>query len=225
MFSIRDELQCYVTCISDSGLLAFIGVTLLAAVIMFSLYLKSTDTKKRLISLVLGQLAVISAIALVFRAMRCSQMLSLEVYTAYVILSTAIILILPGVYYKVLIKRYKARPITEIMDWPQEFVDELGIRATVYYYDSAVPGAFASGKAIFLSIGMLELTDTQELKAILAHEVWHLRHNNRTPILRQLAVMSFTRNHSQDELEILADRFAEKTVGRSALESARAKLV
>ncbi|SFM92470.1 M48 family metalloprotease [Methanolobus profundi] len=225
MFNIRDELQCYVTCISDSGLLPLIGVVLLAATLMFGLYLKSTDTKNRLISLVLGQLSILAAIALIIHAMNCSQMLSLEIYMAYVILSTSIILLLPRVYYKVLIKRYKARPITEIMDWPQEFVDELDIKATVYYYDSAVPGAFASGKAIFLSIGMLELTDTPELKAILAHEVWHLRHNNKTPILRQLALMSFTGNHSQDELEILADRFAEKTVGKAALESARAKLV
>lgn len=63
-----------------------------------------------------------------------------------------------------------------------------------------------------------------ELKAVLAHEVWHLRHNNKTPVLRQLSLMTFTKNLSEDELEILADTFAEEIVGENAVKPARAKL-
>lgn len=224
MFSIQDEMECYVACINESALFPFIGITVFLALLMFSIYFKTSKPVTRLSSFVAGQLFIISAIAAVVYAMQCSQMLSIEIYLGYVTLSTAIILLLPRVYYKVLIKRYDARPITDIMDWPQDFVNSLGTKSDVYYFDSAVPRAFASGKAIFLSLGMLELVDEKELKAILAHEVWHLRHNNRTPILRQLALMSFTRNRSENELEMLADRFAEKIVGKNALESARTKL-
>ncbi|HOA70199.1 MAG TPA: M48 family metalloprotease [Methanosarcina thermophila] len=39
------------------------------------------------------------------------------------------------------------------------------------YYESAVSKAFASGKFIFLSLGMLELMDDKKLRAVLAHEV------------------------------------------------------
>ena len=98
--------------------------------------------------------------------------------------STVIVMLLPRVYYKILIRRYGAQPITDIMDWTQAFVNNFTEGAKVYYYDSAVPGAFASGKSIFLSLGMLELMDDSELKAVLAHEVWHIRHNNKTPLLR-----------------------------------------
>ena len=63
-----------------------------------------------------------------------------------------------------------------------------------------------------------------ELKAVLAHEVWHLRHNNKTPVLRQLSLMTFTKNLSEDELEILADTFAEEIVSENAVKSTRAKL-
>jgi hypothetical protein len=73
-------------------------------------------------------------------------------------------------------------------------------------------------------MGMLELMDDLELKAILAHEVWHLRHNNNTPVLRQLSLMIFTKNRSEDELELLADTFAEEIISEKAVKPARAKL-
>ncbi len=224
MFSIRNEVECYVSCINDSSLLPLIGISLLLALLMFVIYFRTDRPMSRLLSLAGSQLLIISAIATVVHAMQCSRMLSIEIYLGYVAFSTAIILFLPRVYYRILIKRYDARPISEIMDWPEGFVNYLGTTATIYYYDSAIPRAFASGKAIFLSLGLLELVEKTELEAIIAHEIWHIRHNNSTPILRQLAVMSFSKNKSEDELEKLADMFAEKIVNKSALESARAKI-
>lgn len=224
MFSIQDEVECYIACINKGSLLPLIGISMILALVMFTIYFKTRKPVARLSSFVADQLFIISAIAAVVYTMQCSQMLSIEIYLGYVTLSTVVILFLPRVYYKVLIKRYEASPITDIMDWPQEFVNGLDTKSNVYYYDSAVPRAFASGKAIFLSLGILELVDQSELKAILAHEVWHLRYNGRTPVLRQLALMSFTKNRSEYELETLADRFAEKIVSKKALESARAKV-
>ncbi len=152
-------------------------------------------------------------------------MLTIEVYLAYVLISTGVMLFLPGSYYKILIRRYNARPISEIVNWADDFVNTLANNSQVYYFDSAIPKAFASGKAIFVSVGMLEIFDQQELKAVLAHEAWHLRHNNKTPILRQLSLMTFTKYRPEQELELMADRFAEEIVGKGPLESARAKLI
>jgi Zn-dependent protease with chaperone function len=90
-------------------------------------------------------------------------------------------------------------PFTDLIDWPQAFVNTLDEEAKLYYYDSAIPRAFISGKIIFLSMGMLELMDDLELKAVLAHEVWHLCHKNKMPLLKQLSLMTFTKNHSKDE--------------------------
>ena len=224
MFSIIEEIRCYVTCITGSGLLPLIGVQIFLALLFFIFYLKARKPLLRIFSFIATQLFMLFAIGTIFSAMRCSQMLTIEIYTAYVILSTLAVIFLPKVYYKILIKRYKAKPLTDIIDWPQAFVNTLTEEAKVYYYDSAIPRAFISGRIIFLSMGMLELMDDLELKAILAHEVWHLRHNNEMPVLRQLSLMTFTKNRSKDELEILADTFAGEIVDMSAVESARAKL-
>ncbi len=224
MFSITKEIECYITCITDSGFVPLIGLQIFLSLLFFILYLKARKPLIRVSSFIAAQLSMLFVIGTVVSAMQCSQMLTIEIYTVYAVTSTVVIMFLPGVYYKILIKRYRAQPIEDIMDWPQTFVNTLTEKAKVYYYDSAVPRAFASGKGIFLSMGMLELMDDLELKAILAHEVWHLRHNNKTPLLRQLSLMTFTKNRSEDELEILADIFGGEIVSRSAIESARSKL-
>ena len=224
MFSITKEIGCYITCITGSGLLPLIGVQTFLALLLFTFYLKARKPVIRISSFIAAQIFMLFAIGTVVSAMQCSQMLTIKIYSAYIIISTVLIMLLPKIYYRILIKRYRAQSITDIMDWPQTFVNTLNGEAKVYYYDSAIPRAFASGKSIFLSMGMLELMDDLELKAVLAHEVWHLRHNNKTPMLRQLSLMTFTKNRSEDELELLADTFAEDTVSENAVKSARAKL-
>jgi|GEM_PF-334109 len=232
MFSILDEIGCYMDCISGSGLLPLLLTSVLLALLFFGIYLGAKDPGVRISSFIAAQLCMLASIGMIVSSMNCSRMLTIEIYTAYAILSTLLILFLPRIYYRILIKRYRARPVTELMEWPQVFVNSLkrhermsGIsKPAVYYYDSAVPRAFASGKAIFLSMGLLEIMDEAELRAILAHEAWHLRHNAKTPILRHISMITFTRNCSENELESMADKFAAKVVNKNAVESARAKL-
>lgn len=224
MFSILEEVECYITCITDSNYLPLILFSIFSALLLFAFYIQAKSPFFRIASIATGQLFIISSIAAIVTAMQCSSMLTIEIYTIYVIISAALIFLLPKVYYKILIKRYNARSIADVLDWPELFVHDLLKGAKVYYYDSALPRAFASGKVIFLSMGLLELMNDQELKAILAHEVWHLRQNTKTPLLRQLALITFTKNRSESDLEKLADMFAEEIVSKSAVETARAKL-
>ncbi len=224
MFSLIKEIQCYVPCITASGVSPLLGIQIFLALLLFIFYLKTRRPAIRISSFIVAQLFMLSAIGTVISSMQCSQMVTIEIYIAYAVLSTLIVMLLPTVYHRILIKRYRAQPITEIMDWPQAFVNTLIEAVKVYYYDSAVPRAFASGKGIFLSMGMLELMDDLELKAILAHEVWHLRNKNKAQLLKQLSLITFTKNRSKDELEILADVFAGEIVSMDALDSARAKL-
>lgn len=224
MFSILEEIECYIACITDSTYLPLILFSIALALVLFAFCLRAKSPILRISSLATGQLFIVISIAAIVTAMQCSSMITIEIYTIYVIISTALIFLLPQVYYKFLIKRYNAKPIRDVLDWPEPFVHDLFKNADVYYYDSAVPRAFASGKIIFLSMGLLELMDDEELKAILAHEVWHLRQNTKTPLLRQLALVTFTKNYSESDLEKLADMFAEEIVSKGAVETARAKL-
>ncbi len=225
MRSIADEIICYAECVNNSDLLPLITFLIVVSLLLFAFYLKTKTPIHRVISFASAQLSMVGAIAATFSTMECSRMLTIEVYLAYVLISTGVMLFLPGSYYKILIRRYNARPISEIVDWADDFVNTLANNSQVYYFDSAIPKAFASGKAIFVSVGMLEIFDQQELKAVLAHEAWHLRHNNKTPILRQLSLMTFTKYRPEQELELMADKFAEEIVGKGPLESARAKLI
>ncbi len=225
MISIADEIICYAECVNNSDLLPLITFLIVVSLFLFTFYLKTKTPIHRVISFAGAQLSMVGAIAATFSTMECSRMLTIEVYLAYVLISTGVMLFLPGLYYKILIRRHNARPISEIVDWADDFVNKLANNSQIYYFDSAIPKAFASGKAIFVSVGMLEIFDQQELKAVLAHEAWHLRHNNKTPILRQLSLMTFTKYRPEQELELMADRFAEEIVGKGPLESARAKLI
>ncbi|MCZ7393824.1 MAG: M48 family metalloprotease [Candidatus Methanoperedens sp.] len=178
--------------------------------------------KQRLVTFVSAQVAILLGIFATFYLMNCSYMLTFYLYLAYVIISTVLIFGVVRYYDRIMIKRLDAKPASDIINWPQEFVDSLAL-AKLYYFDSAVPRAFAAGKSIFVSIGLLEILNDDELKAVLAHEAWHIRNNSRTPFLKQLALMTFS-SHSESELEYMADCFAAEIAGSEALFSARNKL-
>jgi len=218
--NIFGEINCYGQCLRSWAPFISLFFVMSIASIAASLMLK--DPKGRLQTFVFAQTTSLFAIATTFYLMNCSEMLSLYLYFAYVAISTAIIFGTLRYYDRLLIKRLEAKPAGSILKWTQEFVDKL-TSARVYYFDSAVPKAFAAGRSIFISIGLLELLDEDELKAVLAHEAWHIKHNSRMPFLSQLALMAFS-SSSEPQLEDQADRFAAKIVGSATLSSARKKV-
>jgi heat shock protein HtpX len=219
-----EELPCYVNCAQRSEHFNLILLLVLLSLSFFALRRTIKSPSSRLLTFSVSQILALLALLLLFASRRCENpMYTMLIYGGYVFLLTPLTLVLPRCYDKILIRHLKAEPISEIVSWAQEFVDGLSSKKRVYWYDSAVPKAFASGNSIFLSMGLLELLDDDELRAVLAHEVWHLTHNSKTPLLRQLALMTFTPG-CRRELEELADEFAARIVGREAVISARWKL-
>jgi heat shock protein HtpX len=217
--NLLGEINCFGTCLRLSAPIVALFVVTSIALLAASLMLRRP--KQRLITFVSAQVAVLLAIAATFYLMECSYMLTFYLYLGYVVISTVLIFAVLRYYDRILVKRLDAKPAGSVINWMQEFVDRL-TSAKVYYFDSAVPRAFASGKSIFVSIGLLELLNENELKAVLAHEAWHIRNNSRTPFLRQLAFMTFSSSGS--ELEYMADCFAAEIAGDAALSSARSKV-
>ncbi|MCX9084891.1 MAG: M48 family metalloprotease [Candidatus Methanoperedens sp.] len=171
---------------------------------------------------IFSQTSGILSIALVYYLMECSEMLSLYIYSSYLFASTFIIFATLRYYDRILIRKLGAKPAVSILNWTQEFVSNL-TSAKLYYLDSAIPRAFASGRSIFISIGLLEMLDDDELKAVLAHEAWHIKYNSAMPFMKQLALMAFS-SSADPELECMADRFAAEVSGSEALLSARNKI-
>ena len=218
--NIFGEINCYGQCLKSWVPFVSLFFVISIASIAASLMLK--DPKKRLQTFVFAQATSLFAIATTFYLMNCSEMLSLYLYFAYVAISAVLVFGTLRYYDRLMIKRLEAKPAGSILKWTQEFVDKL-TSARVYYFDSAVPKAFAAGRSIFISIGLLEQLDDGELKAVLAHEAWHIKHNSRMPFLRQLALMTFS-STSEPELETMADRYAAEIAGSAALSSARNKV-
>jgi hypothetical protein len=220
--NILGEINCFGTCLKLSyfaplvALFVVISITLLAAGTMLK------RPKQRLVTFASAQVAIVLAIATTFYLMNCSYMLTFYLYTAYVVISSVLIFGVVRNYDRILIGRLDAKPAGCILTWPQEFVERL-VTAKLYYFDSAVPRAFAAGRSIFVSIGLLEVLNDDELKAVLAHEAWHIRNNSKTPFLKQLALMTFS-PPKESELECMADCFAAEIAGSEALSSARDKL-
>jgi len=220
--NIIGELNCIGLCLSLSDFAPYIGLLVVVFIALLTARRMHAKPKQKLFTFISAQFAVLLAILATFYIMQCSEMLTVYLYFIYVVISTVLIFVLLRFYDRILIKRLDAKPIASIVEWGQEFVDKL-TSASVYYYDSAVPKAFAAGRSIFVSVGLLEVLDDNELKAVLAHEAWHIRNNSRTPFLKQLSFMTFS-YQSESGLEDMADSFAASIAGSEALASARDKL-
>lgn len=222
--SLVNEIICYGACIKESSIVIPIAIFLGLAAILFAGFAISRSEKYRLASFSSAQCIMILVFLMVFIAMECSRMFTINAYILYALLSGLIVFLIPRFFDRLLVRKLNAEPISELITWPQDFVNNLVHTAKVYYFDSAYPKAMASGNSIFISVGMLESFDDDELKAVLAHEAWHVRHNKKTPFLRQLSYMTFIPHH-EDGLEAMADAFASKIVGAAALSSARSKFI
>lgn len=219
---IIGELDCIGLCLSLSDFAPYIGLLIVISIALLAARRMRARPKQKLFTFVSAQIVALLAIILTFYIMQCSEMLTLYLYSIYVTISTILIFGVLRFYDRILVRRLDAKPVGSIMNWVQEFVDNL-TSASVYYYDSAVPKAFAAGRSIFVSVGLLEVLDKDELKAVLAHEAWHIRNNSRTPFLKQLSLMTFSYS-AEPELEEMADAFAANVAGSKALNSARYKV-
>lgn len=217
---IMVDLHCYGQCLRSWA--PFVALFVLSSISLIAISLMFSNPRNKLRIFLIAQSSGILAIALTYYIMECSEMLSLYLYSGYLLVSTLMIFGMLKYYDRIMIRKLGAKPAGSILYWTQEFVDML-TSARVYYFDSAIPRAFASGRSIFISIGLLEMLDDNELKAVLAHEAWHIRHNSKMPFMKQIAIMAFS-SSSDPELESRADHFAAQIAGSEALLSARNKV-
>ncbi len=220
--NIFGEINCFGLCLELSGLAPIVALIIVISIALLAASLMIRMPKHRLLTFISAQAAAFFAIISTFYLMKCDNMLSFYLYFGYAGISSIIIFGILRFYDRVMIRHLNAKPIGNVIGWIQDFTEGL-TNATVYYYDSAVPRAFAAGRSIFVSLGLLEMLTDDELKAVLSHEAWHIRNNKRTPYLKQLAIMTFS-SPGTGELEELADLFAAEIAGSDALSSARRKI-
>jgi len=82
--------------------------------------------------------------------------------------------------------------------------------------------AFAHRGAAYLSVGLLERLDRDEVMAVIAHEVFHVKHSPSKLVSSLAALGSLTFVPYSDEH--LADQYAADIAGKDALARALRKL-
>ncbi len=158
-------------------------------------------------------LALINAPILYF-SMNCSMGSFLKIYFGYATIAFLILVLAPPAY------RYHLKR-TYGFQRDEDLEKLIGIER-VYLLNTSLPKAFTLGRDIFVSMGMIDLLEEDELKAVLAHEKFHVM-ENRTPFLSRLKYLTFL-PLSQDRIEIMADEYAEGIAGKDALNRAKRKI-
>ena len=158
-------------------------------------------------------LALTNAPILYF-SMSCSMSLFLKIYFGYAVVAFLILVAVPVGYKHYLKKVYGFERDMEL--------EKLVGMEKVFVLNTSLPKAFTLGRDVFVSIGMIDLLEENELKAVLAHEKFHVM-ENKTPFLNRLKYLTFL-PISQNKIEIMADEYAERMAGKEALISAKRKI-
>lgn len=209
-----NALECTVVCLKNSPL--FIPSALVTAGFLVSLlgyFLVRNSIEKLRFYWFANVLALINA-PILFVSMSCDMGLFIKVYLIYALIAMFTLVASPYLY-----KHYLKRNFGFERDEELEKLMEL---ERVYVLHSSVPRAFTLGRDVFVSAGMIDLLEEDELKAVLAHEKFHVL-ENRTPLLSRLKYLTFL-PLSQDRIEVMADEYAERIAGSDALRRAKEKL-
>jgi heat shock protein HtpX len=160
------------------------------------------------------QMATTAVIALNFISMRCDV---LQLTWLYIGIVTFGGLILWNT------KHYISRQCRDTIPSPKHFSRfEDEFNATINILPTQRIKAFVYKGEIYLSMGLLERLNDDELRAVIAHEKYHINYSPNKLFSSLLALTSLTFKHHNDDL--IADRYAAERVGTSNLINALNKL-
>ncbi len=157
------------------------------------------DRVKLLLLWMLSALPVVIAGGIIGR-MFAVRIQGLIIITGFVF---AVVLVLALYFYffgdKILLRWYHAKEVRDENSPLYEIARTLAINADipapkVFIVDSAMPNAFATGRnaehaSIVVTNALVELLDKEEIEAVLAHELMHVK-NGDTLIGTEVAVLS-----------------------------------
>jgi len=206
-----DAVECFVDCIVSANLvMPIILLSGLVAIFLFFFFIK-----RRYELLLTAQfiMSIIISINLLF--MICYMNYWIWIYFGIILIGSIIIVLI-----KYFIDAYINKKTVGSISYLSNIENEFKIKINVI--DTAVVRAFVFLKKIYVSIGLLERLEKEEIKAVIAHEVYHMRFspNKFTSTLLAIASLSFYRYSD----EYAADRYAAKMTSKKHLIDAVRKL-
>jgi heat shock protein HtpX len=160
---------------------------------------------------------MVSSIAIVegFRQMNC--VMSGYIWGYFALISGSLVFL--GVVQIVFDKHVKGLEISDAR-FMRELSSDLGCE--IYLLDTQRVKAFAHRRRIYLSVGLVELLEPNEIRAVASHELYHAKHTPNRLLANSLAVSSLWLRSYRDDAS--ADKYASEVAGRENLISAFEKL-
>lgn len=206
-----NTIECFFYCIQNAGLL-YPLIGLLALVIIFGLIF---IFKRNYESLLTSQFFMTVIISLNLLSMNCHMFYWFWIYLGIILIGT-VLLGFVKVYLNLKLDNNIFRLPT--------FLSDIGKRwnVDIRILNSQRIKAFAYKDKVYLSVGLIERLEKDEIKSVVAHEVYHLKHSPSKFVSSLLAITSLTFRRFRDEYR--ADRYAAKTIGLKNLINAFKKL-
>ena len=206
-----NDIECFFFCITESGLIyPLMGLIAITAICLFMFIIKRNYE-----SLLASQSFMTVIISLNLFSMNCHMFTWIWIYLGIILIGT-ILMGLVKLYLDLKLDRDTITLPQYLSEIRQQF--KLDIRIL----DTQKIKAFIYQKKIYLSVGLLERLDKDEIKAVVAHEMYHLNHSPNKFLSSILALTSLTFRRLNDEHH--ADRYAAKTVGINNILNALKKL-
>ena len=208
--SIEADIQCYLQCIISSGwlypiMLAF-AITL-GFLVIFHAY-------RNVWHLFGAQASFTSVILSNLLVMTCPMFVWFWIYVGVVF--AGVLLLSLGAF----LLRSQLEKTVPVPASLAELDTEFGVPVEVL--DTSRVLAFVHGRKIYLSVGLLERLDEDEVRAVVAHEAYHAKSGSGGLLGRISSLTSLVIPRWTDERS--ADRFAARTAGAHNLGSALRKL-
>ncbi len=204
-------IECFLYCIQEAGLLyPLIGLIALLIIFIFIFIIKRNYE-----SLLASQFFITVIISFNLLSMNCYMFDWLWIYLGIILIGTILI----G-----FVKIYLDLKLDKNIFSLPTFLSDIGKHwnVNIKILDTQKIKAFAYKNKVYLSVGLLERLEKDEIKSVIAHEVYHLRHSPNKFFSTLLAITSLTFRWFKDEYR--ADRYAAKTTGVVNLINAFKKL-
>lgn len=204
-------LECFIFCLIESSLL----LPIIIIIGFISLFLFKFIKKRNFESLLISQTLMTSVIAISLISMSCTMFNWLWIYLGIILIGSLMVFII-----KILLDNDLDKNIINSSFFINDFIKEFNVPIKII--DTQKIKAFHYRKKIYLSVGLLERLEKEEIKAVIAHEVYHLKYSPNKIISSILALSSLTFKRYNDELS--ADNYAVKISGLNNLTNAFKKL-
>lgn len=204
-------VECFLSCIAESGLFyPLMGLIAITAIFLFMFIFKRNYE-----SLLASQSSMTVIISLNLFSMNCDMFTWVWIYLGIILIGT----LLMG-----LVKHYLELQLDGNIIRSPPYLSEIRqkFKVDISVLDTQKIKAFTYKNRIYLSVGLLERLENDEIMAVVAHEVYHLNHSPNKFLSSLLALTSLTFRRFNDEH--YADQYAVKTAGIHNLINALKKL-